>query len=64
MTFKELLEKHGYNLSSLAVALSLNKATPSYWVKVKKIGKREKIEKVSALLNESIETISASLKNS
>lgn len=61
MSFKELIRKHGFNLSSLAKEIGVDKATTHYWVKYKAIPRRETLVKVAAVLNESIETIVAAI---
>lgn len=64
MTFKELIKKHGFNLSSLAKKLGIDKATTHYWVKHKSIPRRETLEKTAAILGESIDTIVAAISKS
>lgn len=64
MTFKELIKKHGFNLSSLAKELGVDKATTHYWTKHKAIPRRETLIKIAQILNESIDTIVAAITNS
>lgn len=64
MNFKELLRKHGYNLSSLGKKLGINRASPYWWVKRKTIPPRERLEKISEVLGESVETIVEAIEKS
>lgn len=64
MTFKELIKKHGFNLSSLAKKLGVDKATTHYWVKYRAIPRRETLEKTAQILGESIDTVVAAIANS
>lgn len=64
MTFKKLIKKHGFNLSSLAKKIGVNRATTHYWVAHKAIPRRETLEKVAEVLGESIDTIVAAIANS
>lgn len=64
MNFKELLKKHGFNLSSLAIKLGVDRATTHYWVKHKAIPRRETLERVAIVLEESIESIVSAIANS
>lgn len=61
MKFKELLKKHGFNLSSLAVKIGVNRATTFYWVKDKTIPRRDTLEKVAEVLGESVDTVVAAI---
>nr|DAU60981.1 MAG TPA: helix-turn-helix domain protein [Caudoviricetes sp.] len=63
MNFKELLKKHGFNLSSLAIKLGVDRATTFYWVKHKAIPRRETLERVAIILEESIDTIVSAIVN-
>ena len=64
MTFKELIRKHGYNLTSLADKLGVDRATTHYWVKKKSIPRRETLEKTASILGESVEAIIAAIIHS
>lgn len=63
-TFKQLIKKHGFNLSSLAKKLDINKSSTHYWVKYRAIPRRETLEKCAEILGESIDTIVAAIANS
>ena len=64
MNFKELIRKHGYNLSSLAKKLGLDRATTLYWVRKRTFPRRDTLERLSELLDESVETLVDALRNS
>lgn len=63
-TFKELLKRHGHSYASLATKLGVSRETTRRWAKLRAIPGRERLEECSKILNESVETIVASIVNS
>lgn len=57
MDFKQLIEKHRYNRSTLAKELKLSRSTVAAWVNGKSEPNISTIQKISELLGESVETV-------